>query len=174
MRNYAYIQTYNNNNNNNIRWIIDDCMTFLQREVKRGNKYEGIILDPPAFGRGIRSNQRWKLDEDLIDLINIIPDLLSENPLFVLLTCHDTNWSGSRLSMLLNQVLGHLDGSIEYGNMEVKPLQSNTITNSNSNTSLGDMDNIDIDIDIDKKSNKKKLGNALPLGIYVRWTSNKK
>lgn len=71
---------------NRIRWICDDVLKFLAREVRRGNKYDGIILDPPAFGRGKKGD--WKISRDLPKLINLVSQLLTEKPLFVILTCH--------------------------------------------------------------------------------------
>ena len=71
---------------NKIRWICDDVMKFMIREIRRGNKYDGIILDPPAFGRGDKKD--WKIERDLPELMKMIKAVLSENPLFVILTCH--------------------------------------------------------------------------------------
>ena len=84
-----------------VRWITDDCLTFLEREVRRGNTYEGLIFDPPAFGRG-GNGKIWKLDKDLPVLVEtLIPQLMSDNPLFVLLSCHDIEWPASRLAALI-------------------------------------------------------------------------
>jgi len=84
------------------RFIIDDCTTFLEREVRRGNKYDGLIFDPPAFGRA-SSGKIWKLEKDLPILIGeLIPKLLSDDPLFVLISCHDINWPSERLAELLS------------------------------------------------------------------------
>jgi 23S rRNA (cytosine1962-C5)-methyltransferase len=72
--------------NNKIRWICDDVLDFMEREVRRGNKYDGIILDPPAFGRGAKKH--WKIERDLPVLIEAMGKLLVQHPLFVILTCH--------------------------------------------------------------------------------------
>lgn len=71
---------------NKIRWICDDVVKFMTREVKRGNKYDGIILDPPAFGRGDKKD--WKIERDLPQLMSLVRELLTDKPLFVILTCH--------------------------------------------------------------------------------------
>lgn len=71
---------------NNIRWICDDVIDFMQREVRRGHKYDGIILDPPAFGRG--EKKTWKIERDLPMLIELMNQLLVQHPVFVILTCH--------------------------------------------------------------------------------------
>lgn len=84
------------------RWITDDCFTFLEREIRRGNKYDGLIFDPPAFGRGSNGNI-WKLEKDLPVLVEeLIPKLLSADPLFVLLSCHDVSWPPERLAEILS------------------------------------------------------------------------
>ncbi len=70
-----------------IRWIVDDVTKFLTREIKRGNKYDGIILDPPAFGRGSKTSS-WKFDKDLLNLLKLVNQLLSEKPLFIVLSGH--------------------------------------------------------------------------------------
>lgn len=71
---------------NKIRWICDDVLDFMAREVKRGKKYDGIILDPPAFGRG--GGKDWKLERDLPEMLSLMGKLLVDDPAFVVLTCH--------------------------------------------------------------------------------------
>ena len=84
------------------RWITDDCLTFLEREIRRGNKYDGLIFDPPAFGRA-SSGKIWKLEKDLPVLVEeLIPQLLSSDPLFVLLSCHDVSWPPEKLAEILS------------------------------------------------------------------------
>ena len=93
--------------NRHSRWITEDCMTFLEREVRRGNKYDGLIFDPPAFGRG-GSGKIWKLERDLYVLVEeLIPQLISDDPALILLSCHDPDWPAERLAKLLyNAVSG--------------------------------------------------------------------
>lgn len=69
-----------------IRWICDDVMAFMRREIRRGNHYDAIILDPPAFGRG--GKNEWKINKDLPKLMGLVEQLLTKKPLFVVLTCH--------------------------------------------------------------------------------------
>lgn len=78
-----------------IRWIVDDVLTFLQREIKRGQKYHGFIFDPPAFGRG--KGFSWKLERDLPRLIECIDALLVDDPSFVILSCHAPEFDSKRL-----------------------------------------------------------------------------
>ncbi|HCN94593.1 MAG TPA: SAM-dependent methyltransferase, partial [Hyphomonas sp.] len=70
-----------------IRWIADDAMKFTAREVRRGNEYDAIILDPPKFGRGPK-NETWRFEENLPELLDVVKQLLSDRPLFVILTAY--------------------------------------------------------------------------------------
>lgn len=102
-----------------VRWIVDDCMTFLNREIKRGNTYEGLIFDPPAFGRG-SNGKIWKLEKDFPLLIEMIPRLLSPtSPQLVLLSCHDPDWPASRIEDLLRKQLKSLGGIFECVDMSL-------------------------------------------------------
>ena len=104
-----------------VRYIIDDCMTFLEREVRRGNKYDCLIFDPPAFGRGQGGKKIWKLESDLKRLVDLMPYLLSDSPVFVLLTCHDVNWDDKSLSKLLTDSLrAYNDNKKDSNNNKVK------------------------------------------------------
>lgn len=91
-----------------IRWIVDDAVKFMKREVKRGRKYEGIILDPPSFGRG-KQGQVFKIEDDLPELMELCQQLLSDTPLFTLLTCHTPG--------ITPLVLHHMLGQGEFGEM---------------------------------------------------------
>lgn len=87
-----------------IRWIVDDAGKFIEREIRRGNKYDGIILDPPSFGRGT-NGELWKLEDSLYDMMLQISRLLSDAPLFVLLNSYTTGLSPSVMSYLFNMTL---------------------------------------------------------------------
>lgn len=64
-----------------VRWLVDDCVKFVQREIRRGNRYDGIIMDPPSYGRG-PGGEVWKLEEQLYSLVTLCKQVLSDNPLF--------------------------------------------------------------------------------------------
>ena len=88
---------------NKIRWICDDVQQFMAREVRRGRKYDGIILDPPAFGRGAKKD--WKIERDLKGLLKLVEQLLSDDPLFVILTCHaPDHFSATQFARLLEKL----------------------------------------------------------------------
>lgn len=89
--------------NNNIRWIVDDILTYLKREVKRGVVYDGIILDPPAFGRG-KNGTTWKLKRDLPRLMYLADQLLNDDPEFMVLSCHDNEFGAQELKNELKKL----------------------------------------------------------------------
>lgn len=101
-----------------IRWIVDDVMTFLRREKKRGGRYDGFILDPPAFGRGA-GNRTWMLERDLSGLLGLARELLSDGPAFVLLTCHDPALTPDGLAALARA--GGFAGRAGTGTLALKP-----------------------------------------------------
>ena len=72
-----------------IRWIVDDCAKFVEREIRRGRKYDGVIMDPPSYGRG-PSGEVWKLEENLYPFVELVSGVLSDNPLFFLISSYTT------------------------------------------------------------------------------------
>lgn len=87
-----------------VRWIVDDCIKFVQREIRRGNKYDIIILDPPSYGRGPKG-EIWHLEESLYDFVSLIKDVLSDNPLMVLLNSYTTGLSASVMKYILDDII---------------------------------------------------------------------
>ncbi len=88
-----------------IRWIVDDAGKFLEREIKRGNQYEGIVLDPPSFGRGSRK-EIWKIEEHLVPLLKQCRQLMT-NPKFLLLSCHSPLYTPKALENLVVSLWGN-------------------------------------------------------------------
>ena len=86
------------------RYIVDDCRKFVEREVRRGNKYDGIIMDPPSYGRG-PSGEVWKLEECAADLIELVVKVLSDEPLFFLINSYTTGLSPSVMQYILMRAL---------------------------------------------------------------------
>ena len=97
-----------------IRWIVDDVIKFLRREVKRGNRYDAILLDPPSFGRG-RKGELFKVEEQMLTTLELVHSVLSDKPLFVILTSHTPGFSPQVLHNLLAQF--HAGGVHEQGEM---------------------------------------------------------
>lgn len=87
-----------------IRWIVDDCMKFVAREIRRGNKYDGIIMDPPSYGRG-PNGEVWKLEENIFDLLEMCSQILSDDPLFVAVNSYTTGVSPSVMEYMLSVML---------------------------------------------------------------------
>lgn len=95
-----------------IRWIVDDCVKFVQRECRRGKKYDGIIMDPPSYGRG-PGGEVWKLEEQLFDLVNLCMPLLSNDAKFFMLNSYTTGLSPSVMEYLIGSVIcPKLGGSV--------------------------------------------------------------
>lgn len=95
-----------------IRWIVDDALKFLTREVKRGSLYEGIVLDPPSFGRG-NKGEVFQIEKDLLEILNLCRQLLSPQALFILFSSHTPGMTPLVMHHLLTQTLRGRGGSID-------------------------------------------------------------
>lgn len=103
-----------------IRWIVEDAVKFCQREVKRGNSYDAVILDPPSYGHGPQG-ESWSIKRDLLPLLNLCQALLAGRPKFVLLTCHTPGMGAAELSAYLSDGLfGHCGQPPESGTLYLK------------------------------------------------------
>ena len=94
----------NNLDTTKVRYIVDDVLKFVQREARRGNKYDAIIMDPPSYGRG-SNGEVWNIEKDLYPLINACMDILSDNPLFFIINSYTTGMSSKILENMLNNLL---------------------------------------------------------------------
>ncbi len=96
-----------------IRWLVDDCVKFVERELRRGNRYDGIIMDPPSYGRGPKG-EIWKLEEKIHPFIELTSELLSDNPLFYLVNSYTTGLAPAVLSyMISTEVVTKHGGKVE-------------------------------------------------------------
>lgn len=102
-----------------IRWLTDDAAKFTAREVRRGKRYDGIILDPPKFGRG-PEGEVWRLEEHLPGLVADCAKLLDSDSRFLFLTVYAVRMSSLAIAGLLEEALGHLPGVIEHGDLAVR------------------------------------------------------
>ena len=102
-----------------IRWLVDDAAKFAAREVRRGRRYDGIILDPPKFGRG-PDGEIWRLEEGLPGLIADCRKLLDADSRFLVLTVYAVRMSALAIGELLDQALADLGGRVECGDMAVR------------------------------------------------------
>jgi 23S rRNA (cytosine1962-C5)-methyltransferase len=104
---------------NPIRWIVDDASKFTAREVRRGRRYDGILLDPPKFGRG-PEGEVWRLEEDLAPLLANCRKLLDQDSRFLVLTVYAVRISALAIGELVSQTLADLGGEVEAGEMAVR------------------------------------------------------
>lgn len=88
-----------------IRWIVDDCMKFVEREIRRGNHYDGIIMDPPSYGRGPKG-EIWKIEDAIHSLVKRCSELLSDHPLFFLINSYTTGLAPAVLAYMLSIEIG--------------------------------------------------------------------
>lgn len=100
------------NNINTIRYIVDDSLKFVNREIKRGNKYDAIIMDPPSYGRG-PNGEMWKLEDNIFELAERCSELLSDKPLFYLINSYTTGLQPSVMGNILKKVTNRFKGRIE-------------------------------------------------------------
>ena len=109
-----------------IRWIVDDCIKFVEREIRRGNHYDAIIMDPPSYGRGPKG-EIWKIEDQIHNLIRLCVQLLSENPLFFLVNSYTTGLAPSVLSYMLGlEILPLYGGTIKAEEIGL-PVTSNQL-----------------------------------------------
>jgi len=102
-----------------IRWITEDVLVFLKREVKRGRKYDAIIMDPPSFGHGPK-DELWKIEENFLDLMKLCRELLSDNPLFILINGYTAGYSRIAYENNLKDIQKGFGGNIESGELAIE------------------------------------------------------
>jgi 23S rRNA (cytosine1962-C5)-methyltransferase len=96
-----------------IRWLVDDCRKFVEREIRRGNTYDAIIMDPPSYGRGPKG-EIWKIEESIYPFLKLCTEVLSDTPLFVLVNSYTTGLQAGVLKYMLDlAVTGRFGGKAE-------------------------------------------------------------
>ena len=95
-----------------IRWLVDDCMKFVEREIRRGNHYDGIIMDPPSYGRGPKG-EIWKIEDSIYDFIRLCTKILSDDPLFFLVNSYTTGLAPAVLTYMLSTELKRFGGHVD-------------------------------------------------------------
>ena len=126
-----------------IRWIVDDAAKFAAREVRRGKRYDGIILDPPKFGRG-PEGEVWRLEDHLSGLVRNCSKLLDADSRFLFLTVYAVRMSSLALAGLMDEMLSDLPGTIEHGDLAVR----------------------------EEGEIEGKTGRLLPTAIFARWRND--
>ena len=100
-----------------IRYIVDDCKKFVEREIRRGNKYDAVIMDPPSYGRG-PSGEVWKIEDSVDELITLTSSILSDDPLFFLVNSYTTGLSPAAMQYIIGlKVQGRFGGKLEAGEL---------------------------------------------------------
>jgi len=113
--------------NNSIRFIVDDCLKFVQREARRGNKYDAIVMDPPSYGRG-PNKEVWKFEDNIYKLIEACMEILSDKPLFFLINSYTTGVSAMVLENILKTTVlkKYPDGTVDSGDIGL-PITNNNL-----------------------------------------------
>lgn len=127
-----------------IRWIVEDVLVYLKRELKRGKKYDAIVMDPPAFGHGPK-DELWKFEEHFLELMQLCQEILSDKPLFVVINGYAAGYSPLAFAYNLSGVKEKFGGSVEYGDLAIEE--------------AGDEDAVE-------------PTRQLPAGIFARWKGN--
>ena len=109
-----------------IRWIVDDCVKFVEREIRRGNHYDAIIMDPPSYGRGPKG-EIWKIEESIHPLVKLCTQLLMDRPLFFLINSYTTGLQPAVLSYLIGTELKRFPGKVTADEIGL-PVSSNGLT----------------------------------------------
>ena len=110
-----------------IRWIVDDCQKFVEREIRRGHHYDGIIMDPPSYGRGPKG-EIWKIEESIYPFIRLTAQLLSDKPLFFLINSYTTGLAPSVLSyMISTEIIPAHGGHVEAGELGLPVTESGLV-----------------------------------------------
>ena len=109
-----------------VRYIVDDVVKFVQREIRRGNTYDAIIMDPPSYGRGA-SGEVWQFENNIADLVNLCTEILSNNPLFFLINSYTTGISAEVLGNILKINMKKYKGKISSGEVGLPMSSSNLV-----------------------------------------------
>lgn len=109
-----------------IRWLVDDCVKFVEREIRRGNRYDAIIMDPPSYGRGPKG-EIWKIEESIYPFIQLCSRLLSDHPLFFVINSYTTGLQPAVLAYMLQSELKKFGGKITADEIGI-PVSSNGLT----------------------------------------------
>ena len=113
--------------NRPVRFIIDDVIKFVQREIRRGNKYDAIVMDPPSYGRG-KNGEVWQFENNISDLVELCIQILSDNPLFFLINSYTTGISSMVLENLLNlSITKEHKGKVSHGEIGLPMINSKLI-----------------------------------------------
>lgn len=123
-----------------IRYIVDDCFKFVEREIRRGKKYDAIIMDPPSYGRGT-GGEVWKLEENIADFVKLCSKVLSDKPLFVLINSYTTGLGATAMENILRVSLGQYKGKFESYEVGLPTKEGLILPCGNSSVFIGEKTN---------------------------------
>ena len=109
-----------------VRWIVEDVLVFLKREIKRGRKYDAIIMDPPSFGHGPK-DELWKIEDNFLELMKLCKEILSFDPLFVLINGYTAGYSPIAYENNLKDMMKEYKGTIESGELVIEQTESDRL-----------------------------------------------
>lgn len=109
-----------------IRWIVEDVLIFLKREIKRGRKYDAIIMDPPSFGHGPK-DELWKIEEHFLELMKLCKEILIDEPLFVVINGYTAGYSAIAYQNNLAEMMNEYKGNIEIGELAIQESDSDRL-----------------------------------------------
>ena len=121
-----------------VRWLVDDCKKFVEREIRRGNKYDGIVMDPPSYGRG-PNGEVWKLENNLEELLRLTAQILSDDPIFFLLNTYTAGMSSTVLNYMVEEYIAKGKGTVTTDEIGLKVTSRNLIMPA-GNTTIWKMD----------------------------------
>ena len=121
-----------------VRWLVDDCKKFVEREIRRGNKYDGIVMDPPSYGRG-PNGEVWKLENNLEELLRLTSQILSDNPIFFLLNTYTAGMSATVLNYMVEEYIAKGRGNVTTDEIGLKVTSRDLIMPA-GNTTIWKMD----------------------------------
>lgn len=155
-------------NEDAIRWILEDVVVFVKKELRRGNRYDGIIMDPPVFGRGAKG-EVWKIEKDLVSLLAICYQLLSPEPLFFILNGYASGYSSVAYANNIQSLLHTFGGVVEHGELLIEESTTEITTKFNSGIKLLNASET-TPLNTAKISLDSTSQRFLPCGIVARWS----
>ena len=120
-----------------IRYIVDDCTKFVEREIRRGNKYDAIIMDPPSYGRGA-NGEVWKLEDNIFDFVKLCTKVLSDKPLFILINSYTTGLGATAMENVLRLALNTKKGKFESYEVGIRSSEGIILPCGNSSVYYGE------------------------------------
>ena len=123
-----------------IRYIVDDCFKFVEREIRRGKKYDAIIMDPPSYGRGT-GGEVWKLEENIADFVKLCSKVLTDNPLFVLINSYTTGLGATAMENILRVSLKQFKGKFDSYEVGLNTKEGLILPCGNSSVFIGEKTN---------------------------------